>query len=132
MSDINSDLRSLRDLVSSGLHQASGLVSNEIALARAEISEKLAQAGRGAAMIFVGALILVPALTLLLLAIAAAVMALGMSAAASYLVTGAGAAIVAAIVIMIGIGRLSGDNLTPTTTIDQMRRDGEAVREMVR
>jgi hypothetical protein len=132
MSDIKNDLRSLRDLVSAGLHQASGLVSNEIALARAEILEKITQVGRGATMIIAGALILMPALTLILLAIASGVMGLGMSPAVSYLITGAGAAAVGGLVLALGMGRFSAEQLTPSATIDEIRRDRQAVREMVR
>ncbi len=132
MSDLQSELKSLRDLVSSALHQASGLLSNEMALARAEITEKIAQVGRGAAMIIAGAVILMPALTLILLAIAAGVMGLGFSPGVSYLITGAGATILACIAMGIGMGRLSGEQLKPRTTIDEIRRDREAVREMVR
>jgi len=48
------------------------LVGNEFELARAELSDKASQAGRAAAMIGAGAVILIPALVILLFAIAAA------------------------------------------------------------
>jgi hypothetical protein len=132
MSDLQNDIKSLRELVSSALYQASGLVSNEMALARAEIAEKVGQVGRGAGMIIAGAVILMPALTLILLAIAAGVMGYGMTPGLAYLVTGVGAAVVAGLVIAVGMGRLSGEQLKPETTIDEMRRNGASIREMVR
>jgi hypothetical protein len=132
MSDLQNDIKSLNELVSSAMHQASGLLSNEIALARAEVAEKIGQVGGGAGMVVAGAVILIPALTLILLAIATGVMSFGMSPGVSYLITGAGAAVLAAIVIAIGKGRLSGEHLTPKSTIDEMRRNGASIREMVR
>jgi hypothetical protein len=132
MSDLQNDIKSLRELINSGLHQASVLLSNELALARAEIKDKISQLGRGAAMIIAGAVLLMPALTLILLAIATGVMALGLSPGVSYLVTGVGAAILAGLLTMVGLGRLSGEQLKPKAMIHELRRDGEALREMVR
>jgi hypothetical protein len=132
MSELQGDLKSLRELFGSALQQASVLLSNEMSLARAEVSEKIAQAGRGGAMVVAGAVMLMPALTLILFAIAAGVATLGFTPAVAYLITGAGAAVLAGLVIAVGMGRLSGEKLKPRTTINQMRRDGDAVREMVR
>ena len=132
MTDWQSDIRSLRELVSSALQQASGLMSNEMALARAEIADKIGQAGRGAGMVAAGAVILTPALTLILLAIATWITGFGASPGVAYLVTGVGAVVLAGIVIAIGMGRLSGEQLKPQTTIDEMRRNSASIREMVR
>jgi hypothetical protein len=124
--------RSIPDLVSDAFAQLAKLVGNEFDLARAELSDKAAQVGRAAALIGAGAIILIPALVLLLLAIAAALTHAGLSQPVSYLITAVGAALVSAGLIMIGLNRLSGDALKPSVTLDQVQRDKVAVKEMVR
>src|SRR4051795_12553435 len=87
--------RSIPDLLGDAVHQLAKLIGNEFALARAELTDKAAQAGKAAAMIGAGAVLMIPALVLLLFAIAAALMHAGMSDPVAYLVTAVGAAAVA-------------------------------------
>jgi Putative Actinobacterial Holin-X, holin superfamily III len=124
--------RSIPELVSDAVGQLAKLVGNEFELARAEISEKANQAGRAAAMIGAGAVIMIPALVLLLFAIAAALIRGGLSEPVAYLLTGIGAAVISAALIAIGLNRLSGDALKPSVTLDQVQRDKIAAKEMVR
>ena len=58
--------RSIPELFSEAVGQLAKLISNEFELARTELSEKVSQAGRAAGMIGAGAVILIPALVLLL------------------------------------------------------------------
>jgi hypothetical protein len=99
--------RSIPELFSDAFGQLAKLIGNEFAVARAELSEKAGQAGRSAAMMGAGAVVMIPALVMLLFAAAAALM-------------------------HGGINRLSGDALKPTATIDEIQRDKAAAREMVR
>jgi hypothetical protein len=124
--------RSIPELLSDAVGQLAKLVGNEFELARAEISDKANQAGRAAAMIGAGAVIMIPALVLLLFAIAAALIRGGLSEPIAYLVTGIGAAVISAALIAIGLNRLSGDALKPSVTLDQVQRDKIAAKEMVR
>jgi hypothetical protein len=124
--------RSIPDLVSDAFAQLAKLVGNEFDLARAELADKAAQVGRAAALIGAGAVIMIPALVLLLFAVAAALIRAGLSDPVAYLITGVGAAIVSAALIMVGLNRLSGDALKPSVTLDQVQRDKIAVKEMVR
>jgi len=124
--------RSIPDLVSDAFGQLAKLVGNEFDLARAELSDKASQVGRAAAIIGAGAIILIPALVLLLLAVAAALMRAGLSDPVAYLITGVGAAVVSGGLIAMGLSRLSGDTLKPTVTLEQVQRDKVAVKEMVR
>jgi hypothetical protein len=50
----------------------------------------------------------------------------------AYLCAGGGAAIVAGALIATGLGRLSGDALKPSITLEQVERDKVAAKEMVR
>ena len=130
MSSQNS--RSIPELFSDAVGQLAKLVGNEFELARAELSEKATQVGRAAAMIGAGAIILIPALVLLLFAISATLIRGGFSEPIAYLLTGVGAALVSAALIGIGLSRLSGDALKPSVTLDQVQRDKVAAKEMVR
>src|SRR6267154_1025522 len=88
--------RSIPELFSDAVAQLAKLMGNEFELARAELSEKASQGGRAAAMIGAGAVILVPALVLLLFAASAALIRSGLSEPVAYLLTGEGAALVSA------------------------------------
>jgi hypothetical protein len=124
--------RSIPELFSDAVGQLAKLIGNEFELARAELSEKAKTASRAAAMIGAGAIILIPALVLVLMAVAAALIRGGMSEPAAYLLTGAGAAVMAGGLISVGLSRLSGDALKPTVTLDQVQRDKVAAKEMAR
>jgi Putative Actinobacterial Holin-X, holin superfamily III len=124
--------RSIPELFSDGVGQLAKLVGNEFELARAELSEKASQVGRAAAMIGAGAIILMPALVLLLFAVSAALIRGGFSVPVAYLLTGAGAGLISAVLIATGMSRLSGDAVKPSVTLDQVQRDKVAAKEMVR
>ncbi|MEA2863426.1 MAG: hypothetical protein QOC84_1382, partial [Bradyrhizobium sp.] len=83
-------------------------------------------------MIGAGAVIMIPALVLLLFAFATALIRAGVSDPVAYLLTGVGAALVSAILIWVGLNRLSGDALKPSVTLEQVNRDKLAAKEMVR
>jgi hypothetical protein len=76
--------------------------------------------------------ILMPALVLLLFAVSAALIRGGFSEPVAHLLTGAGAALISAVLIATGMSRLSGDALKPAVTLDQVQRDKVAAKEMVR
>jgi hypothetical protein len=124
--------RSIPELFGDAMAQLAKLVGNEFALARAEISEKAGQVGRAAAMIGAGVVVMIPALVLLLFAAAAALIKNGYSDPVAYLCAGGGAALVAGILIAIGLNRLSADAMVPAITLQQVEKDKIAAKEMVR
>jgi hypothetical protein len=124
--------RTIPELAGDSIQQLAKLIGNEFDLARAELSEKAAQAGRAAAMIGAGAIILIPALVVLLFAVAAALMHAGLSDPVAYAVTGGVAALIALVLILVGISRLSADALKPKVTLEQVERDKLVAREMAR
>ena len=124
--------RSIPELFSDAVGQLAKLVGNEFELARAELSEKASQVGRAAGMIGAGAVILMPALVLLLFAVSAALISAGFSQPVAYLLTGGGAALVSGALIATGMNRLSGDALKPSVTLEQVQRGKAAAKEMVR
>ena len=125
------DGRTIPELLGDTLSQASTLLRNEAELARAELGEKLGQAARGAVLIGVGVAFVAPAVTLLLAALAAALIANGMTPALACLAAAIVAFIVAGVAIAVGLSRLSAEKLRPTATLDQMRRDRTAAKELM-
>jgi hypothetical protein len=124
--------RSIPDLLGDAVNQLAKLIGNEFALARAELADKAAQVARASALIGAGAVLMIPALVVLLFAIAAALMHAGISDPLAYLLTAIGAMAISGILIWVGISRMSGDALTPKVTIEQLERDKMAAKEMVR
>ena len=124
--------RSIPDLLGDAVNQLAKLIGNEFELARAELANKAAQVARASALIGAGAVLMIPALVVLLFAIAAALMHAGISDPVAYLLTAIGAMAISGILIWVGISRLSGDALTPKVTIEQLERDKMAAKEMVR
>ena len=124
--------RSIPDLLSDAVGQLAKLVSNEFALVRAEMSEKAQQVARAAALMGAGAVIVIPALVLVLLAVAAALRESGLSNSMSYAVTGGCTILISALLIWMGWKRVSGDALKPEAVLDEIERDKSAVKEMVR
>ena len=123
--------KSIPELLSDILAQLAKLIGNEFDLAKAELSSKAGPAARAVAMIGAGAVIMTPALVLLLFSAAAALMHAGFSDPIAYLITGGGAVVLAGILIGVGISRMSGNALKPTVTLDQLQRDKVAAKEMM-
>ena len=125
--------RSIPELFGDAFSQLAKLIGNEFALARAEVSEKAAQASRAAGLIGAGAVLLIPGLTLLLFAAAAGLIRSGFSEPVAYLVAGGGGGVVLAmLLIATGLTRLSGDTLKLKATLHEVQRDQAAAREMTR
>jgi hypothetical protein len=123
--------RTIPELLSDVLAQLAKLIGNEFDLAKTELSTKAGQVGRGVMLIGIGAVFLMPALVILLLAAAAALMHAGYSDPVAYLMTGGAAVLIAAILIGVGISRLSADALKPSMTLEQLQRDKVAAKEML-
>jgi hypothetical protein len=124
--------RSIAELFSDAFAQLAKLIGNEFDLAKAELSDKAGQMGRGIAMIAAGAIIMIPALVVLLLSAASGLMHAGLSEPIGYLLAGVAAVAVAGALIAVGVNRMSGDALKPAVTLEQLQRDKAAAKEMVR
>jgi Putative Actinobacterial Holin-X, holin superfamily III len=127
-----SEERSISQLFGDSLAELAKLIQNEVDLARAELREKIDIAGAAAKLIAAGAVLVIPALVLILFAIATALIQLGLSAPVAYFCTGLVAAILAGGLIWVGMSRLSAGALTPSVTLDEIRRDRVVARELMR
>jgi hypothetical protein len=129
---ISKDARGLPALFSDAIEQLGKLVNNEVQLARAEINEKVAQAGTGVAYVAAAGVLMIPALVVLLIAFALCLSDMGMSPVTSHLTAGALCAVVSVVLGIIGLNRLKPEKLAPTVTIQQVGRDVAAAKELAR
>jgi hypothetical protein len=126
------DVREIPRLVGDSVEQLGKLVRNEAQLAQAELSQKVAQAGVGAAYIAGAAMLAVPVLVLLLIALALWLTQMDINAALAHLIA-AGVGVVASVVLaMIGKSYFTPENLTPRVTLRQVEKDVAAAKEMTR
>jgi hypothetical protein len=123
--------RSIPEILGDLLSQFPTLVRQESQLARAEMSEKLTQAGRGIALILGGAVLLIPALVVLLEAGVAALERKGFEPTAAALIAGGSALLLGLILLLIGVNRLKVDNLTPNKTIHQIQADARVAKQQL-
>jgi hypothetical protein len=131
MTDIHSD-RSIPNLFSSLVTQLTNLVRTEGELARAEISEGIGRMGTALALVVAGAVLLIPALVVLLNAAVAALIENGMTASVAALIVGGVVLIVGIVLVMVGIKSLKPNRLIPSRTIGQLSRDAEVAKNQMR
>jgi hypothetical protein len=126
--------RSLIGLFSDLWRETSTLVHEEAELAKAEISEKLSQAGTGIAGIAAGGAVLFAGFIVLLFAVVNALELVLNTEHAVWiapLVVGAIVMIAGYIALAKGRRQLKAENLTPTRTVRSMRQDAQLVKEHV-
>jgi drug/metabolite transporter (DMT)-like permease len=125
----HTDDRSLRELFSDLTQSVTTLFRKEIELARAEISEKLSQAGVATGALAAGGILALAALIVLLQALVIALAELGLAPALSALIVGGVVAIIAFALIYKGMNDLKASSLAPTRTVEALRRDAHMVKE---
>ena len=126
------DLRTLSTLAGDALSQFAKLMQNEVDLAKAELSEKVQKVGNAVVFIAGGAVLVIPGLVMALFALSAALISSGWSPSISYLLSAMLAFVVAGVLFAIGMSRLDARNLTPRETMQQLEKDKNTVKGMVR
>ena len=130
MADLTPD-RPLSSLFSELTQETASLFRQEIRLARAELTDKAHQAGRGAAEIAAGAVILLVALGALA---AAAILGLALVVEPwlAALIVGAVLVLVGGIVVASGLSNLRTGNLAPHRTMGTLRDNTRWAKEQLR
>jgi hypothetical protein len=124
--------RSVPEIVGDLFAQSATLLRKETQLARAEISENVAGIGRGLGLIVGGAVLLIPALVILLQAgVAGLTDGYGLKSYWSAIIVGGAVLIVGLILLLIGASRLKIENLLPNRTVHQLQRDASVAKEQV-
>ncbi len=120
---------SLTDLIGDLASQSAGLVRDEMALAKQELSEKISSLRSGAITLAFGASFAMAAF-LALCAAAIAGLAEYMKVWQAALIVGGGLALVAGILVAMGVGRLSQTSLKPKKTIKTLEENKEWLKEI--
>ena len=124
--------RSVPEIVSDLFSQFTTLMRKEAQLARAEVSENIAGVGRGLGMIVGAAVLLIPALVILLQAgVAALTEGYGLASYWSALIVGGATLIVGIILASIGNSRLRTENIMPKRTVHQLQQDASVAKQQV-
>jgi Putative Actinobacterial Holin-X, holin superfamily III len=127
--------RSLIALFSDLFRETSTLVHQEAELAKAEISEKVSEVGKGIAALAIGGAILIAGFLLLLFAASNGLAMMLPEEHANWLaplIVGLAVMVLGFIALGIGKHELSGTNLTPSRTMESLRQDGQLVKEHVK
>jgi len=124
--------RSIPDIFADVVTQLTTLFGKEMALARAEVNDKISQAVGGLALVMIGAVLLIPAIVVLLGAAVAALENAGIAAAYSALMVGGVALLIGFILVLIGMSRLRAENLAPKRTFQQLQRDAAVAKVAAR
>jgi hypothetical protein len=124
--------RTVTELFTSVMSQLAELMRTEGLLARAEISEKMALVATGLGLIVGGAILLMPALVVLLEAAVAALIENGMAPYWAALIVGGACLVLGLILLLIGVSWLRAGKLMPDKTIHQLQRDAATARSQMR
>ena len=124
--------RPITDIFRDLLNQLTSLVRTEGELARAEMNEKIDQAARGLTLMLGGAVLLIPALVILLAAAVAGIMDRGVEPYWAALIVGGVALAVGVILMIAGKTAIKLNNLAPRKTVHQLRRDAAVAKQQMR
>src|SRR5919202_697814 len=129
---IHQSTRPLTSLFTDTVADLTNLFQTEIRLVRAEINEKLSTAASGGALIGAGAVVMIPAVFILLLAIVRWLAVAGLPEQWGLTLVGLVVAALGVVLLMKGVNNLKGSALVPRRTIRQVRADVEVAKEQVR
>jgi hypothetical protein len=129
---VRDSARPLTSLFTDTVAELTHLFQTEIRLVRAEINEKVSRAANSGALIGAGAIVLLPAIFILLLAIVRWLAVAGLPdqwglTLVGIVVAGAGVGL-----LMKGVNNLKGSALVPNRSIEQVRADVAMAKEQVR
>jgi uncharacterized membrane protein YqgA involved in biofilm formation len=124
--------RSIAGVLRDVIVQATTLLRKETELARVELSENVSRAALGIGLMVGGAVLLIPALVILLEAAVAALEQNGMRPAEAAGIIGGVVLVLGFILIAIGLTRLRVKNLMPNKTIRQLHYDAAVAKQQMR
>lgn len=116
-------------LLADFVQQITRLFQNEIALAKKEVSQKMSRAAFGIGLIALAAFLVFSALDVLSAALVAALAEMGLPVSVASLIVAATTIIIAFVLFRRGMARLNPDNLAPSKSIQNVRRDIKVIKE---
>ena len=130
--DLTNRARAVVDLLGDAAEQLGKLISNETRLAKTEMAEKLSQLMSGVIFLIGAGILMIPVLVMLLLTLAVWLGQHGLSPVMAHLAATAAGAVISVVLGLIGKSYLKPDNLRPDATIEQVSRDIDTTKELVR
>jgi len=125
--------RSIPEIFTDLLSQFTTLLRKESQLARVEMFEKISQVAIALALILGGAVLLIPAVVILLQAgVSALITSHTIAEPYASLIVGGAALLIGIILALIGTTRLRADALVPNRTITQIQRDVTVAKQQTR
>ena len=125
------DERSLGDLFGDLARDMGTLVSQEVALARTELTQKAVQVGKDIAILAVGGLVAYAGLLALIAGVIFLLAERGVPLWASAMLVGGIIAIIGYVLVQRGISALKQQDLTPRQTIESLKEDTKWAKEQV-
>ncbi|MDQ5826374.1 MAG: phage holin family protein [Chloroflexota bacterium] len=129
---VNQDDRSLGELFADLAKESSVLVRQEVALAKAEMTQKAGQVGKDIGFLAVGGLVLYAGLLAIIAAIIIVLGTVGVPWWLAALVVGVIVAGVGYFLVQRGLQALKKESLAPKQTIETLKEDAEWAKEQVR
>jgi hypothetical protein len=122
---------SLGDLFGDLARDMGTLVSQEITLARTELTEKASRVGKDVAMLAAGGLVAYAGLLAIIAAVIFLIADRGVPLWASALIVGGIVAVVGYLLIQRGISALKQQDLTPRQTTQSIKEDTQWAKEQI-
>src|SRR5688572_18754079 len=126
------DERSLGELFGDLARDMGTLVSQELALARTELTEKATRVGKDIAMLAVGGLVAYAGLLAIIAAVIVLIADRGVPLWISALVVGLAVAGIGYLLAQRGISALRHEDFAPRQTIESIKEDAQWAKEQVR
>ncbi|MEP9397005.1 phage holin family protein [Mesorhizobium sp. KR2-14] len=125
--------RTIPDIFTDVVSLAATLVRKESQLARTEISENIGRVGAGIGLLTGGAVLMIPALVILLQAAVEWVSrTYAITPALSALILGGIVFVIGLILLLVGVNRLKVRTMVPDRTIRQIQQDANVAQEQMR
>src|SRR5262245_7200876 len=99
---VASEARGIATLMGDAVEQLGKLLQNEVELAKAEMSEKVSQAGKGIAFLIGAGILIIPVLVVLLITLALWLQSFGLSPVIAHLAAAAAGALCSLVLAVIG------------------------------
>lgn len=129
---VNKEDRSIGELFADLAKESSVLVRQEVALAKAEMTQKAGEVGKDIGFLAVGGLVLYAGLLAIIAAIIIVLGTVGVPWWLSALLVGLIVAGVGYFLVQKGLKALKRENLAPSQTIQTLKEDAEWAKEQVR
>ncbi|HEX8219715.1 MAG TPA: phage holin family protein [Chloroflexia bacterium] len=129
---VNKEDRSIGELFADLAKESSVLVRQEVALAKAELTQKAGEVGKDIGFLAVGGLVLYAGLLAIIAAIIIVLGTVGVPWWLSALLVGLIVAGVGYFLVQKGLKALKRENLAPRQTIQTLKEDAEWAKEQVR